>query len=205
MWLRWDRIFFCVLFLGLGTVGAHAQATSNEATPAQRIVMAAKGQIGKTVIYDGSYQSLEFPGGDVPMERGVCTDVVIRALRAALDFDLQEEVNTDMKSRFSQYPKIWGLKRTDRNIDHRRVPNLQEFFKGKGWKLSLTKDPKDYLPGDLVTCTVAGRLPHIMIVSDQKSPDGEPLVIHNIGSGAQEEACLFTYPLTGHYRVKWEN
>ena len=166
------------------------------------IVNAARGQIGKTVHYDPAYVGLKYPGGDVDISKGVCTDVVIRALRKSRKMDLQKLVHEDMRRNFSKYPKRWGLRRPDKNIDHRRVPNLQTFFTRKGWKLRVTKNKEDYLPGDLVTCTVAGRLPHIMIVSDRKDSDGTPLIIHNIGSGAKEEARLFEFPLTGHYRVK---
>ena len=163
----------------------------------------ARQQVGKTVSYDPSYQSMEYPGGDVPIDRGVCTDVVVRALRASSPhkMDLQKLVHEDMKANFSKYPSIWGLKRTDRNIDHRRVPNLQTFFKRQGYSIAVTKDPADYEPGDLVTCTVPPNLPHIMIVSDRKNAEGVPLVIHNIGSGAREEDRLFEFKLTGHYRV----
>lgn len=163
--------------------------------------MLARFQVGVTTEYDGSYESLSYPGGDVPMERGVCTDVVIRALRL-LNFDLQKEVHEDMKANFSHYPKRWGLKRPDRNIDHRRVPNLQTFFKRKGWSRPVTDNPADYHPGDLVTCIVGGNLPHIMIVSDRTNEDGTPLIIHNIGAGTQEEDDLFTFPLDGHYRIQ---
>lgn len=165
------------------------------------IVTAARARIGVTTTYDPSYVGLKYPGGDVPNDRGVCTDVVIRALRKS-DIDLQKLVHEDMKAHFSAYPKIWGLKRTDRNIDHRRVPNLQTFFKRRGFSLPVTKRAGDYQPGDLVTCTVPPHLPHIMIVSDRKATDGTPLVIHNIGRGTREEHSLFTYPLTGHYRWK---
>lgn len=176
-------------------------ALAATATADSRLPELARCQIGVTVEYDGSYERLSYPGGDVPIERGVCTDVVIRALRH-LDFDLQKEVHEDMKRNFSAYPKRWGLKRPDKNIDHRRVPNLQTFFKRRGWSLPVTQKAADYKPGDLVTCTVGGNLPHIMIVSDRKSEDGTPLIIHNIGAGTEEEDCLFTFPLTGHYRVK---
>ena len=164
----------------------------------------ARRQIGVTVEYDGSYEKLSYPGGDVPIERGVCTDVVIRALRH-LGFDLQKEVHEDMKKNFSHYPKRWGLKRPDRNIDHRRVPNLQTFFKRRGRSLPITDKAEDYKPGDLVTCLVGGNLPHIMIVSDRRNENGVPLIIHNIGYGTQEEDELFTFPLTGHYRLKLPN
>lgn len=168
-----------------------------------RLPALARQQIGVTVEYDPDYVSLKYPGGDVPIERGVCTDVVIRAMRG-LNFDLQKEVHEDMKKNFSAYPsrKNWGLKRTDRNIDHRRVPNLQTFFKRKGWSLAITDDPADYLPGDIVTCLLGNSLPHIMIVSDRKNEDGVPLIIHNIGAGTQEEDDLFTFKITGHYRPR---
>lgn len=160
---------------------------------------AARQQIGVTVEYDPAYVSLPYPGGDVPQDRGVCTDVVIRALRL-LGLDLQQAVHEDMKAHFSAYPKLWGLKRPDKNIDHRRVPNLQTYFTRRGWKLPLTRVPADYRAGDLVTCLVADTLPHIMVVSDRRAADGTPLIIHNIGSGTQEEDALFAFPLTGHYR-----
>ena len=166
-----------------------------------RLPELARRQIGVTVEYDSAYVGLAYPGGDVPEERGVCTDVVIRALRL-LDFDLQKEVHEDMKRNFAAYPKYWGLKRPDKNIDHRRVPNLQTFFKRRGWGLPMSRNAADYKPGDLVTCLVGDSLPHIMIVSDRRNEEGIPLVIHNIGVGTEEEDCLFTFPLTGHYRVR---
>jgi uncharacterized protein len=166
------------------------------------IVTAARTQVGKTVTYDPAYVSLKYPGGDVPEDRGVCTDVIVRALRAALSVDLQKVVHEDMTANFSAYPKKWGLRTTDKNIDHRRVPNLQTFLQRRGFAVPATQSAADYQPGDLVTCTVPPNLPHIMIVSDRKTDDGRPLVIHNIGRGAREEDCLFAYPLTGHYRWK---
>ena len=136
------------------------------------------------------------------MDRGVCTDVVIRALRQ-LNFDLQKEVHEDMKKNFSAYPsrKNWGLKRTDRNIDHRRVPNQEVYFKRRGWSKPVTKNPADYLPGDIVTCLIGDSIPHVMIVSDRKSEAGTPLCFHNIGMGTEEEDCLFDFTTTGHYIV----
>lgn len=169
-----------------------------------KLVAAARKQIGVTVAYDPAYTKLSYPGGDVAPERGVCTDVVIRAMRVGLSKDLQQLVHEDMRANFAAYPKNWGLSRPDKNIDHRRVPNLRAWFKRKGMELPLTKskDGKGFLPGDVVTCTVPPHLPHIMIVSDKKNAEGVPLVIHNIGSGAREEDVLFTYVLTGHYRIK---
>ena len=190
------KLSFAVVFMAL-VCGAVFGATDN-----RTLVTAARAQIGVTVRYVPSYQKLAYPNGDVPREQGVCVDVVIRAMRDAKRGDLQRLVHEDMKAHFDAYPKNWGLKTTDRNIDHRRVPNLQCFFKRKGWSSPVTKKAADYQPGDFVTCMVAKRLPHIMIVSDRKAADGTPLVIHNIGAGTQEENCLFTYPLTGHSRLK---
>lgn len=166
-----------------------------------KIVRAARSQIGVTLTYDGRYQSLVYPNGDVPLESGVCTDVVIRALRSALQLDLQKLLHDDMKANFSRYPKNWGLRHPDKNIDHRRVPNLKTYFKRKGYQLPVSKNPADYHAGDLITCTVPPHLPHIMIVSDKNNHQGQPLVIHNIGAGTQEEDRLFEFKITGHYRL----
>lgn len=174
---------------------------ARETNPSAKLVAAARQQIGKTTRYDPSYQTLSYPGGDVPLEGGVCTDVVVRALRTAFNMDLQRLVHEDMKAAFSQYPKLWGLKKPDKNIDHRRVPNLQTFFRRKGWSLTVSRKAEDYRPGDLVTCVVPPNLPHIMMVSDRKNADGAPLVIHNIGAGTREEDRLFEFKITGHYRV----
>ena len=157
----------------------------------------------QSVIYDGSYHAMSYPGGDVPADIGVCSDVVIRSYRA-LDIDLQKLVHEDMQTSFASYPKIWGLKSTDRNIDHRRVPNLRVFFTRHGQSIKPTSNPVDYLPGDLVSWNLkeSGSLPHIGIISDQKSADGIPLVVHNIGAGPKLQNMLFDYQITGHYRYK---
>ena len=163
------------------------------------LVAAARRQIGRTLTYDPAYVVLPYPMGDVPEDRGVCADVVIRALRAC-GVDLQQAVHEDMKANFSAYPKIWGLQRTDRNIDHRRVLNLAVFLKRRGASLAVTQDAIDYRPGDFVTCTVAGKLTHIMMVSDRRNAEARPLIVHNIGQGAREEDRLFEFPLSGHFR-----
>jgi len=167
----------------------------------QKLITAARSQVGVTTTYDPAYVALRYPMGDLPRDRGVCTDVVIRALRDC-GHDLQELVHRDMKNHFAAYPKIWGLKSTDKNIDHRRVPNLMTYFTRRGMKQAAGDDPKRFQPGDLVTCLVAKTLPHIMIVSDKRGSSGHYLVLHNIGAGACEEDCLFTYPHTGHFRWK---
>lgn len=154
------------------------------------------------VRYDGAYYKIPYPNGDVPRDKGVCTDVVIRSYRK-LGIDLQKEVHEDMKKNFSKYPKNWGLKTTDTNIDHRRVPNLQVFFNRKGEAKAVTTKAADYKPGDLVTWMLVGNLPHIGIVVNKKSLKGNGYqVVHNIGSGQEVEDCLFDYKITGHYRYK---
>ena len=165
------------------------------------LVDSARTQIGITVGYDPEYRDLKYPGGDVPPSTGVCTDVVIRALRQQ-GIDLQKEVHVDMKANFARYPRIWGLSQTDTSIDHRRVPNLMTFMRRQGCTVEITDVPADYLPGDIVTWDLSnGSLPHIGIISDHRNPDGTPLVIHNIGRGAQEEDILFKYRVIGHYRL----
>jgi len=165
------------------------------------LVSAAKDRLKHRVTYNGAYMKLEYPGGDVPANIGVCTDVIIRSYRAAYDFDFQKAVHEDMKANFSAYPKNWGLKRPDTNIDHRRVPNLETYLKRQGASLELSRRPSAFKAGDIVSWRLAGDgVPHIGIVSDRKSIIGTPLIIHNIGAGPQEEDVLFLYKMTGHFR-----
>nr|WP_232054945.1 DUF1287 domain-containing protein [Leminorella richardii] len=159
----------------------------------------AEGQIGKTLYYDPAYVSLSYPNGDVPEDRGVCSDVVIRALRQQ-GADLQQLVHKDMKANFSSYPKRWGLKKPDPNIDHRRVPNLETYFNRHKMSRPISQNSADYLPGDIVSWRLDNGLPHIGIVTDRYTSDGRPLVVHNIGSGARAEDILFSWTIEGHYR-----
>lgn len=171
----------------------------------QHLVAAAEKQAGVTLSYDGAYRRMAYPNGDVPEETGVCSDVIIRAYRS-LGIDLQQRVHEDMKAHFALYPKTWGLTKPDTNIDHRRVPNLQVFFKRHGQSLPVSSRAADYLPGDLVTWNLAApakMIPHIGIVSTRRSADGaRPLIVHNIGRGVQVEDILFAYKITGHYRYQ---
>lgn len=164
-------------------------------------VKTARSQIGVTTSYDGSYVSIAYPNGDVPKETGVCTDVVIRAFRPS-GLDLQSAVHQDMKANFNVYPKMWGLKTTDKNIDHRRVPNLACYFKRQGWAQPITDKAENYKAGDIICWDLGGGNPHIGIVSEQTSLTGTPLIIHNIGSGAKEDNCLFDFKITEHFRPK---
>ncbi len=170
-----------------------------------RLIMAAKERTTHTVRYDGSYRYISYPMGDVASNRGVCTDVVIRTYRK-LGIDLQQLVHEDIKKNFTLYPSRakWGNIEPDPNIDHRRVYNLQVFFKRYGESLPITNDPLDYQPGDLVTWRLGPKLPHIGVVVDEYSTDypDQPLIVHNIGQGPKQEDILFTFPITGHYRYK---
>lgn len=181
---------------------AMSQATT--ATPAwpSSLIQAARAQIGVTTRYDPTYVRIAYPGGDVPPDRGVCTDVVIRSYRRAFGLDLQALLHEDMKANFAAYPKAWGMKATDPNIDHRRVPNLAVYFTRRNAALPLAEDFATYRPGDLVTQMLPGNLTHIVIVSSKTSTEapGRPLVIQNIGTGASEDDTLFAYQRTGHYR-----
>ncbi|MBT9099254.1 DUF1287 domain-containing protein [Methylovulum psychrotolerans] len=165
------------------------------------LVQAARAQIGVTVTYDPAYRTLRYPNGDVPMAGGVCTDVVIRALRSSAGLDLQQAVHEDMQAHFARYPKQWRLHSTDKNIDHRRVLNLQTYFQRRGYALPLSTAAADFQAGDLVTATIPPNLPHIMVVSTKTTRTGRPFVIHNIGNGVQEEDRLFEFKITGHYRL----
>jgi uncharacterized protein len=172
----------------------------------EKVCAAAIERTTHTVIYNPLYQKIDYPNGDVSMLFGVCTDVVIRAYRKALGIDLQQLVHEDMKANFGKYPskRLWGLTRTDTNIDHRRVPNLRVFFERQGASLPISEKAEDYKPGDLVTWELnpTGRsTPHIGIVVNNRSQCGKrPLIVHNIGSGPQTEDVLFKYKITGHYR-----
>lgn len=165
----------------------------------EKLSNAALSIVDPEVAYTPTYVSIKYPNGDVPSKTGVCTDVVIRAYRK-LGIDLQKNVHEDMKLHFSSYPAKWGLKKTDTNIDHRRVPNLEIFFTRKGKKLNVSQNPNDYKTGELVTWMIGDKLPHIGIVTHKKSADGKrPLIVHNVGGGQVLEDCLFNYKIVGHF------
>ncbi len=152
------------------------------------------------VQYDPSYFVIAYPDGDVPANKGVCTDVIIRAYRK-MGIDLQKDVHEDMVRNFSIYPQDWGLKKPDKNIDHRRVPNLRAFFARKGSSLKPTSNPDDYTPGDIVTWDLGEGIAHIGIVIIENTNDHKRhLIVHNIGNGQEISDCLLSYRITGHYR-----
>lgn len=182
------------LFLLIAWVGVQAQADFTS-----KLSQAAISLTQDHVEYDPQYFSISYPNGDVPAGKGVCTDVIIRAYRKA-GIDLQKEVHEDMKANFSLYPKNWGLKSTDKNIDHRRVPNLMRYFSRKGTEKKITTRAEDYIPGDIVAWNLTGAITHIGLVVNKKSPDGKRyLIVHNIGSGQVMEDVLFSYRIIGHY------
>ncbi|EPP4298163.1 DUF1287 domain-containing protein [Vibrio cholerae] len=191
-----ERLFFILLVFLSASVSAGNSLSD--------LVEAAKERTKHTVIYDGSYIKIVYPNGDVPSSIGVCTDVIIRSYRK-LGVDLQVLVHEDMRDNFSLYPssRIWGLSKPDRNIDHRRVPNLQVFFKRHGQSLPISDEGLAYKAGDIVTWMLPGNLPHIGIVTNDLSQDGKrPLIVHNIGSGPVLEDMLFDFKITGHFRYE---
>ncbi|SKC39046.1 DUF1287 domain-containing protein [Ohtaekwangia koreensis] len=188
------KILILLLFVGINSAGIAQQIFS------KRLSTAALELTKTKVTYDPTYFSIPYPNGDVPADKGVCTDVVIRAYRK-LGIDLQKEVHEDMVKNFKVYPAKWGLKTTDKNIDHRRVPNLMTFFSRHGNALKISNEPADYIPGDIVSWDLGGGITHIGIVIDQKSSDTlRYLVVHNIGRGQEVSDCLFQYKIIGHHR-----
>ena len=191
----------CALLILFANYSA-AENTSQTLNKTNRFINAALIQTKSAIIYNGTYFKIAYPMGDVPAQYGVCTDVIVRAYRQ-LGIDLQQLVHEDMRNNFALYPakKNWGQTKTDSNIDHRRVPNLQTFFTRHGKKIPTSNQANDYQPGDIVTWILPGNLPHIGIVSDKYSADGQrPLIVHNIGAGPKLEDMLFAYTISGHYR-----
>lgn len=187
------HIIFCVLT----TYTAYAQTGFYD-----RLADSSLALTKQKVKYDPAYFQIKYPGGDVPADKGVCTDVVIRAYRK-LGIDLQKEVHEDMQAHFGKYPKKWGLSKPDKNIDHRRVPNLMTFFTRHGTVKKISREPADYEPGDIVCWNLGGQITHIGIVAKKKSADGKRhLIVHNIGAGQVAEDCLFGYRIIGHYRYE---
>jgi uncharacterized protein YijF (DUF1287 family) len=170
----------------------------------EKLSEAAISIIDPSIKYDPAYFSIAYPNGDIPSNKGVCTDVVIRSYRK-LNIDLQKEVHEDMKANFNRYPNLkkWGMTKTDTNIDHRRVPNLEVFFERKGTKLPVSENGSDYKTGEIVTWMINNKLPHIGIVTSKKSADGERnLIVHNVGGGQVLEDCLFEYKIVGHFKYQ---
>lgn len=170
----------------------------------EKLSEAAISIIDPSIDYDPTYFAIEYPNGDIPANKGVCTDVVIRSYRK-LDIDLQKEVHEDMIENFSKYPNLkkWGMTKTDTNIDHRRVPNLEVFFERKGTKLTVSEDARDYKTGEIVTWMINEKLPHIGIITNKKSEDGKRnLIVHNVGGGQVLEDCLFEYKIVGHFKYE---
>ena len=212
---RWANLFLLLALVGCQTQPQPAETTrepqipprSNELPLSQnaspqlkQLLASAIEQTGITTGYDPAYVSLAYPGGDVPLETGVCSDVIVRAFRRA-NIDLQKEVHEDMKASWAKYPRRWGNARPDSNIDHRRVLNLTTFFQRRGKAQQISANRQDYLPGDIVAWDLGGGVPHIGIVSNlARESSGNFLIIHNIGAGTKAEDVLFNWTIIGHYR-----
>jgi len=213
MRFRWIGLLLCVFVAGCDVVRSSRQAVdlpANQlqeamkagpnATPLERLIANTIEQTTITTSYDASYAKLDYPNGDVPPETGVCADVVVRGFRKA-GIDLQKELHEDMTAHFAKYPKKWGAKKPDKNIDHRRVPNLMTWFDRQGKSLPVTQNEKDYLPGDVVAWVLADGRPHIGMVSRIKVEGTDRYaVVHNIGLGARLEDVLFQWGINGHHR-----
>ena len=192
------RLSLTVLFTFIISIGICAQETDFY----KRLSDAAIELTKDKVVYDPRYYKIPYPNGDVPADKGVCTDVIIRAYRK-LGIDLQKKIHEDMKVNFSKYPKKWGMKSTDKNIDHRRVPNQATFFSRFGSVKKISDKAEDYVVGDIVTWDLGGGITHIGIVTDRMSTDKKrPLIVHNIGQGQVLQDCLFSYKVTGHYTYR---
>lgn len=195
----WTRRSFLVSAAGLALLPSLPRAGAQKPWP-KELVRAARQQIGVTTGYDPAYVTLAYPGGDIPRETGVCTDVVIRAYRDAFNVDLQVLVHEDMKAAFASYPKTWGLTRADRNIDHRRVPNLECYLQRQGLERDAPGTRDDWQDGDLVTLRLGGRLPHIAIFSGHDPLTGTAMFIHNIGGGTREDELNADYDSPRRFR-----
>lgn len=194
-------LLITITFLTCGQKSNDSIPSSIEKSFQEKLSDAAISIVDPSIKYTPDYVALKYPNGDVPSNTGVCTDVVIRAYRK-LGIDLQKEVHEDLKANFCLYPNLkkWGLKKPDTNIDHRRVPNLEVFFERKGKKLEVSENPNDYKTGEIVTWMINGKLPHIGIITNKKSQEGNPLIVHNVGGGQVLEDCLFSYEIVGHFR-----
>lgn len=192
------KIMGITVLLLLITPFSSAQALTSEQN--KKLVEYAA-NLPRAVFYDSDYRKIDYPMGDVPAYKGVCSDVIIRSYRG-IDIDLQKLLHEDIKANFSAYPskRIWGLNKPDTNIDHRRVPNLEVFFTRKGKVKPITKNAEDYVPGDIVSWRLDNGRPHIGIVVNKKSGDNQRyLVMHNIGFGQVAEDVLFSWKITGHF------
>ncbi len=191
---RIKRLYFSFVLLVLSVSLISAQGFYDQLSDA------ALELTKQQVVYDPGYYVIDYPGGDIPEGRGVCTDVIVRAYRT-LGLDLQELVHKDMQANFAKYPQNWGLNYPDKNIDHRRVPNLMKFFERQNASLEITDTAEDYLPGDIVCWNLGGGITHIGIVVNRKTTDYQRyLIVHNIGEGQNLEDCLFKFKIIGHYR-----
>lgn len=190
---------FIVMVVAFLATSAHAESWGD------RLSAAAIERTQHRVVYDAAYTRIAYPMGDVEPDRGVCSDVVVRSMRV-IGLDLQRLVHEDMKAAFGAYPNHWGLSRPDPNIDHRRVPNLEKFFIRNNLRLPQSENPADYRPGDIVAWNLKGGtggwLPHIGVVTDEIGASGAPMVVHNIGAGPEHEDVLFSWPMTGRYRLR---
>jgi uncharacterized protein len=197
-----SRNRFVKEWIGRYAPRAASEPTEKEMQHLYRLAQAAVACTKQRVVYDSRFFKIPYPNGDVPRDRGVCTDLVIRAYRL-IGIDLQERVHRDMQTRFEEYPRIWHMRRPDPNIDHRRVPNLMVFFQKHGVALPLSHDPQDYLPGEVVCWVLSRGSTHIGIVSSLRAESGRYFIAHNIGQGQVLEDMLFDFKIIAHFRYSF--
>lgn len=164
------------------------------------LAAAALAHSGEKITYDPSYYKIAYPNGDLPANKGVAADVIVRCYRS-MGMDLQVLVHEDMSENFRGYPGLWGAAAPDTNIDHRRVANLQRFFEHKGRTITASRNASDYLPGDIVVWELGNAEKHIgIIVPGPGDRAEEAWVVHNMGAGVKWENILFDYSVQRHFR-----
>lgn len=180
-------------------VGPRTTLSSSEETA---IVRRARLELDRVTVYDNSWQEISsYPMGDVPSNRGACTDVVVRSLRE-IGIDLQQLVHEDILRDMRGY----NLGFFDINIDHRRVGTMFTFFSRNAMALPTDlHDKSAWRAGDIVFVAwqwIRGApAEHVGIISDKIGPRGLPLVIENGGPKPIEQDSLGHGKIVGHFRA----
>ena len=151
-----------------------------------------------TLFYDPSYVKITYPLGDIPIIKGVCSDVIIRSFRT-LDIDLQKNVSQSISKHHATYKKYLTNGHKDTNIDHRRVKVLATYFTLQGWEKKTTA----YKAGDILVFDLGRGIWHIAIMSDRLCEDKKHhLMIHNICCGVKEEDIIMQFPILFCFRIQ---
>ncbi len=183
-----------------------SSSSINESQFAGLILEGARREAAKATPYIMEYQTIKYPGGDVPGDTGVCTDLIIRAFRNA-GVDLQKLLHEDRREHPEAYPiQIWDYKQPDPNIDHRRCQNLVVWFNRHAKSLATAMDSSslgEWKAGDVVFYIQpkASHPWHVAIVSDKHDRDGVPFVIDSYPPRTSESHRLDEWaPIQRHFR-----